>query len=262
MLRAELVVHQLVDRHGGNRRTTTHDQQRVDVVTHCLQVSLACRHILDRCVDRLDEVVGHAIDCGLHRGTKDHGGQRSLDDVPACLGYRTILVGQRSSECVDRAERHAQLAILVQHPLNSLRHVQCSGLVQIQVSWLLTPLVVLGLSIVCFVETTTVQQTKQILDRLCSTQEQVSQHRAVGDTINFTHHLDVEGVFAVSHGLGFMSQRHQRIQRMKVRSALLHTGQQSLLLVGCNTTFVDCLAQYFDCSLDLRSIDHAVVAGQ
>ena len=85
--RSELVLHQTISRQVGYQLCLAIIQQGVDVAQRCLQISLACCHIFHAGIDRLHEVVGHAVHSRAHRRTKHHGSQRCLDDVAACFGH-------------------------------------------------------------------------------------------------------------------------------------------------------------------------------
>ena len=140
--------------------------------------------------------------------------------------------------------------------------MQSRNLVQILSTRLCSPLVVLGVGVTQFEETTTVQQTKQILDRVRCTQQQVGQHRAVGHTIDFAHHLDVEVAGTVLHGLCFVSQGHECIQGVEVLTTGVDCRQHRCLILLGHAAVVQTLAQCLNGRLHLRRLDDRIVGSQ
>ena len=249
-----------------NRDTQTAQIEDQILLGECLGITLGRR--FHGIVDRLHELVGHAVLSCRQGRTENHRSQRGLDDVPACFqDFTGFLVFELASEGIDRSKQtriHRILSFALDHLANVGQHIAGRGFVEVELPRLATPHVVVLVAATFLIEATLVEQAEECLGRGGCTQQEVTEHRAVGHTIDLTHHLHGEAVLACCLGLLVVSQRHQGIEGVELLTARLHTSQQSLL-IGCRQgfrAFVHLLLQDSHSRLNLRITHLGIELGQ
>ena len=192
---------------------------------------LGLGQLLEPFIGLLNKGLEHAVDRPIDCRTKDHRSQGSLDDVTTFLADTAILVVETTSDCPHGFLNLLQCRGLTTFLIDLIHHVTNRGFVKVTATRLVTPQVIVGLVVGDREETPFVQEFVELPYRSGGTQQQMRQHRAVGDAIDLTHHTDSEAVIAPL-GLGrlVLSQGNQGIQRVHLLTASLHTGQDRLLV--------------------------------